>query len=953
MYGYTQQELVGQNIDILHPQEDLGAVRASIFQPLMEKGHVTTERRNKTKSGAEIYIHLTVTMVRDPDSNPVGLVGLSQDITERKLAELALRQTDQKLRGMAQVCPDFFFTTRPDGWTDWVSPKFYEYTGALQGGGDGLLWADYLHPEDRMETGAKWMEAIKRGDPFETEHRFRGRDGEYRWFRSRATTIRNPQGEIERWVGIGSDIHDQKQSEAALRESERRFKTLAESIPHSVWVISPEGFAEYGNQHWLDLTGQSMEQSLGQGWISAIHPDDVAETMLRWEKAAALNQSFEAEYRIRTADGTYRWQLARAVRHKSGDGQSDQWFGTCTDIHDQKMAMEALRQREATLRNFYDHSPFAMGITEFLGDDVLIVYGNPASCQAYNPKPGATALHTLRELGVSPEEMRDTSHAYRECLTTGKPVVTEYLRIVDGRQHWFLETIAPLDTGASGNPRFTFVTKDVTEQKLAEEALRRNEEQFRKALHGSPVVLSCQDKDLRYTWVYNPGLGLEVNQILGRRDIELCEIPKEGEAVERLKRQVMASRVSGRQEFVAHLNGMEKAYDLAVEPMLNASGEIDGVTCTAVDITERRQAEAALRQQQLVLETLIESTDVYIFMKDRQGRYVFINSSAAESVGKTAREIIGKDDTFIFPAVNARQIMEKDKELMAAGKSEVYEEDQPTAGRMRHLLSSKSVCRDAVGEVIGIVGISRDITDLRKAEEALTSSELNAAGARMAHALAHEINNPLAAMTNALYLLRYGTKTFSADELLTSAQDALSRITKITRQMIGLYHRNAPARLLKVEEVVEDTLASMDSRIRSKGIQFEKRLDQCEFNGIETDVRQLVSVLLENAVEHGSSLVRIRLYHPKKPQTGFRLIIADDGPGIPAENREQVFEPFFSTKEQKGSGLGLWVARGIVQKYGGAIRLRSSTREGSAGTCVVVAMPARRGQRHDGGHAEL
>ncbi len=699
MYGYTQQELIGQSIDIFYPPEELGTVRASVFRTLTEKGHVTTELRNKTKSGAEIYIHLTITTVRDTESNPVGLVGLSQDITERKLTELALRQSDQKLRGLAQVCPDFFFTTRADGWTDWVSPKFYEHTGAPQGGGDGLTWADYLHSDDREKSARKWAAAVKRGDPFEAEHRFRGRDGVYRWFRSRATPIRNAKGEIERWVGIGSDIHNQKQAEAALRESERKFKDLAEAIPHSVWITSVEGFAEYSNRRWLKLTGLSMEESLGHGWLSAIHPDDAAHTMARWEEAAALGKTFEAEYRIKTADGTYRWQLARGVCHKSDNGHSDKWFGTCTDIHDHKIAMEVLRDRED-----------------------------------------------------------------------------------------------------------------------------------------------------------------------------------------------------------------------------------------------------ALRQQQLVLASLIETTPSYIFMKDPQGRYIFINSYAANAVGKTPEEIIGKDDTFLFPPSSARQIMEKERELMASGHSDVYEEILPVGGELRRMLSSKNVCRDSDGAVIGLVGISRDITELRQAQEAVISSELNSAGARMAHALAHEINNPLAAITNSLYLLQHGTTAFPADALLNSSQDALARITKITRQMIGLYNRNAPPRRMKVQEVLEDAIASMDSHIRSKAIRFEKRLDNCEFGGIETDVRQLVSTLLENAVEQSNGLIKIRLFNLRsfmgRPMVGFRLLISDNGPGIQPSLRKRLFEPFFSTKPERGRGLGLWVARGIVEKYGGSIRLRSSTKEGASGTCVCVCLPA-------------
>jgi signal transduction histidine kinase len=315
-------------------------------------------------------------------------------------------------------------------------------------------------------------------------------------------------------------------------------------------------------------------------------------------------------------------------------------------------------------------------------------------------------------------------------------------------------------------------------------------------------------------------------------------------------------------------------------------------------------------------------------------------------MGKSAEEIIGKDDRELFPEEHARHIMEKDRQIMATGISEVFEETRAYADGVRHLHSSKNVCRDSTGAVIGIVGISRDITELKRAEEALNSSELNAAGARMANALAHEINNPLAALTNALFLLRQDNGPVPADELLGTAQESLWRITKITRQMIGLYNRTAAARHIQVQRVVEDTLANLDSRIRKKGIRFETNLSSCEFYGIDADLRQMITALMENAVEKSRSLVRIKLYSPRLGGEGsrreFRLIIADDGPGIAPEHRDRIFEPFFSTKPEKGSGLGLWMARGIANKYGGSIRVRSNTTEGSSWTCVAVKMPSKR-----------
>jgi signal transduction histidine kinase len=149
-----------------------------------------------------------------------------------------------------------------------------------------------------------------------------------------------------------------------------------------------------------------------------------------------------------------------------------------------------------------------------------------------------------------------------------------------------------------------------------------------------------------------------------------------------------------------------------------------------------------------------------------------------------------------------------------------------------------------------------------------------------------------------------------------------------------------------VQGVVNDTLANLDLQITKKGIRMELDLSPCEFFGIDADLRQQITALMENAVEQAHGLVRIKLYNPTYAngdlRQEFRLVIADDGPGIAPEHRERIFEPFFSTKAEKGSGLGLWMARGIANKYGGRIRVRSRTAQGSSWACVVLTMPTKR-----------
>jgi signal transduction histidine kinase len=222
-----------------------------------------------------------------------------------------------------------------------------------------------------------------------------------------------------------------------------------------------------------------------------------------------------------------------------------------------------------------------------------------------------------------------------------------------------------------------------------------------------------------------------------------------------------------------------------------------------------------------------------------------------------------------------------------------------------------------------------------------------AAAARLGSSLAHEINNPLASLTNIVYLLRHGKAEGGNIDLLTAAQEALERVTRITRQMIGIYSERVLAASFNIGDVMEDTLASYATRTRSKNVRLSKRNDlrNESFVAVEPEFRRMLSALLENAVEHvqPGGAVNVRLYPGREwsdgGRSGIRVVVSDNGPGIPKAQIATLFEPFQSTKALKGSGLGLWMCRGIAEKHGGSVRVRSSTREGMSGTAVSVFLP--------------
>ncbi|MCU0491749.1 MAG: PAS domain S-box protein [Chloroflexaceae bacterium] len=214
----------------------------------------------------------------------------------------------------------------------------------------GRSFAELTHPDDRAQD-IQTFYAMVRGDiqEYNVEKRYIRKDNRVIWVTVMARLLRDETGQPLRTVAAILDITERKQAEAALRESEVRFRTLADAIPQIVWANDAEGKATYFNQRWFDYSGLSFEQSREYGAQAAVHPEDGPALMEGWLKALAAGQVFEAEYRLRRYDGVYRWYLGRNMPVRNEAGQITGWFGSATDIEDLKQA-EAARRESALLR---------------------------------------------------------------------------------------------------------------------------------------------------------------------------------------------------------------------------------------------------------------------------------------------------------------------------------------------------------------------------------------------------------------------------------------------------------------------------------------------------------------------------------------------------------------------------------------------------------------------------
>ena len=271
-------------------------------------------------------------------------------------------------------------------------------------------------------------------------------------------------------------------------------------------------------------------------------------------------------------------------------------------------------------------------------------------------------------------------------------------------------------------------------------------------------------------------------------------------------------------------------------------------------------------------------------------------------------------------------------------------------GHKLHVALTISPIRDSAGRLVGASTIARDITELKNAEEALRKAEKLAVAGRMAATVAHEINNPLEAIGNILYLLRRSVERDpQALEYVENAQEELKRVGEITRLTLGMQRgsgeRREPVQLTKL---LDNVLTLYERKSVSLGITVTR---DYRFDGTVSasrgELRQVFSNLVVNAMDAmavAGDKLAVRIRPSKRWDTGMegiRVIVSDNGPGIPPEHRAKLFNAFHTTKGEQGTGIGLWVSRNLITQHGGSIRLRSSATPGRTGTCFSVWLPLK------------
>jgi len=343
--GTTAEELIGfDGMKLVHPDDRERVMnewlRCSALGEPLELDH-----RLKRFDGVYRWFHLRIDPLMDDRGRIVRWYGLVTDIDDQRRAEEALRESERELRQIIDSVPGMITVANSTGRQEYGNQRFLDYTGAALEELKDLDGLNLIHPDERERVTSEWLRVSALGQPLELDHRLRRFDGVYRWVHVRVEPHLDDRGQIVRWYGLLTDIDDQRRAEEALRERERHLRLLVETIPALVSRSKPDGHLDYIDRRVVDYTGRQMEEID----LDVIHPDDQIAHVEKWHRAMETGEPWDDTYRIRRADGEYRWFYDRVEPLRDRDGRVVSWYAVKIDINDSREMEEALRSTRRKL----------------------------------------------------------------------------------------------------------------------------------------------------------------------------------------------------------------------------------------------------------------------------------------------------------------------------------------------------------------------------------------------------------------------------------------------------------------------------------------------------------------------------------------------------------------------------------------------------------------------------
>ena len=740
-----------------------------------------------------------------------------------------------------------------------------------------------------------------------------------------------------------------KRAEELLQGGERYFRSLIENSSDAILVVNGDGTLRYESSSVRQVTGYSPEEREGRGMFDLIHPDDISRiSQIFSELIQNKTKNVKLELRISHKEGT--WRTVEAVaRNLLDEPAVTGIMVNLRDITERKQAEEDLRIKEKALENSIN----AIAMSDMEG---RITYVNKACMELWGGGDKEELLGKPYWELLKPDIAtisRDIGKAMIENKSWEGEIVAKRK---DGKE-LHVQVAASIVCDSRDNPIQTISSfVDITEKQQAEKALKESENKFRRfveemndcycVLQGSRVVFTNARGAEMFGYSRDEVIGKTIQELLSP------ELASELEEVHRKRRR--GEKVSPYYEtMLTGKTGVSFPVELGAR-LIEYKGK-PAISLVARDITGRKEIEEALRESEDRFRAIFEGAAIGIALVDVGGKPVTINPALQRMLGYSIEEFRCMEPSdYLHPddaMVDAGSFTE-----MVSGEKDHYRVEKRYIRKDREIFwacQTLSLVRNAEGKPRYVVAMIEDINERKRAEEdrQMLEQQLQLAGrlaavGELAAGVAHELNNPLAAVQAFAQLLTSRDdldKTVKKD-LETIYREA-QRATRITGNLLSFARRHSPEkRLISINEILEGSLELHSYRMKVNSIEVITELDP-ELPMTMADSHQMQQVfvnIVANAEQamteaHGRGKLWVRT---EKLGEMIRITFTDNGPGIHKENLEHIFDPFFTTKDVgKGTGLGLSICYGIIEGHGGYIYANSRTEKGAT---FVIEIPITR-----------
>jgi PAS domain S-box-containing protein len=861
MTGYASREVVGQNPRILksghHSRAFYEQMWSTIRSGQVWQGVVT----NRRKDGEFYDEEMQIAPVRDLNGATMGYVAIKHDVTERRKAE----ETQAFLAAIVDNSEDSIISSSPEGKIITFNRGAEAIFGYTAGEVIGRHMS-MLVPPERVAGLERLAEILRQGGTFSQYEGFcQNKSGQVIPASVTGFPIKNSAGEIIAISNILRDITGRKKAEQALRESEDRFRVMADGCPTPMWVTDAEGGIQFTNRTFREFCGVPHESVEGQQWRLLIHPDDMQEFAGETARAVRTHTTFKAEARVRRADGEWRWLIAQTEPRFSTSGRFLGHVGLSTDITERKQAEQALQASEEKFRQLAENIRQFFWLKDPAADGFL--YLSPAYEQIWERSCASVYQNPATRLeAIHPEDLERSRSDFARQMR-GEEIETEYrIRTPDGREKWIRGRTFPIRDPDGQLLRVAGIAEDITEYKHHEEALIRAQ--------------------------------------------------AEAEAANR---------------------------QLAAEHVI-------------------------LDNERIILRAFIDNVPDLMYVKDVESRFVVANPSVARWMGaENPGDLLGKTDFDFYPRELAARFFADEQKIIHSRQPLFDQEESSTsaANEPRLLLTTKVPLLDSEGRVTGIAGIGREITERKKAEDALHKSnqdlqeatdrankltveanQANAAKSAFLANMSHEIRTPMNGILGMTGLLLDSALSVEqrhfAEVVDASARSLLTVIDDI------LDFSKVEAGKLEIDSVdfnlhslMSDFSEIMAEQARNRPIEFVCAVPpdvSANLKGDPGRLRQVLQNLVSNAIKfthHGEVVLRVERISESESDAWLRFSVRDTGIGIPLNKQQTLFTSFTqvdasTTRKYGGTGLGLAISRKLVELMGGEIGLESQEGVGSA-----------------------